>query len=57
MCGFDAYINGKHVIGIVEEKGQARKSYDKAKQEGHGAYLMEEEATVSGIREEEETCR
>eukprot|EP00057_Strongylocentrotus_purpuratus_P029336 XP_011683810.1 PREDICTED: poly [ADP-ribose] polymerase 4 [Strongylocentrotus purpuratus] len=45
VCGFDAYINGKRVIGIVKEKGQARKSYDKAKQEGHGAYLMEEEAT------------
>ncbi|XP_063953613.1 uncharacterized protein LOC129256833 isoform X2 [Lytechinus pictus] len=44
VCGFDAYINGKHVIGIVEEKEQARKSYDKAKEQGHGAYLMEEEA-------------
>ncbi|XP_072174381.1 protein mono-ADP-ribosyltransferase PARP4-like [Diadema setosum] len=45
VCGFEAYINGKHVVGVVKEKEEAKTSYQKALREGHGAYLMEEEAS------------
>ncbi|XP_071492982.1 protein mono-ADP-ribosyltransferase PARP4-like [Diadema antillarum] len=45
VCGFEAYINGKHVVGVVKEKEEAKTSYQKAVREGHGAYLMEEEAS------------
>ncbi len=46
VCGFEAFINDKHVIGRVEEKQKARKEYREAVEKGHGAYLMEEEAPV-----------
>ena len=42
VCGFEAYINGKHVVGEVKEKETAHKEYKKAIQEGHGAYLMDQ---------------
>ncbi|KAE8627490.1 hypothetical protein XENTR_v10007022 [Xenopus tropicalis] len=44
VCGFEAFINGKHIIGEVKEKEQAHEEYRAAISEGHGAYLMEEEA-------------
>ncbi|XP_076120229.1 protein mono-ADP-ribosyltransferase PARP4-like isoform X2 [Alosa pseudoharengus] len=44
VCGFEAFINGKHVIGEVKEKEQARKEYKQAIEKGHGAYLMDQEA-------------
>jgi poly [ADP-ribose] polymerase len=49
VCGFEAFINGKHIIGEVKEKEQAHKEYKKAISEGHGAYLMDqdEETPVS----------
>ncbi|EGG19008.1 type A von Willebrand factor domain-containing protein [Cavenderia fasciculata] len=43
VCGFEAYINGKHIIGEVKEKEKAHKEYRQAIAEGHGAYLMDEE--------------
>jgi poly [ADP-ribose] polymerase len=43
VCGFEAFINGKHIIGQVKEKEQAHKEYKQAVSEGHGAYLMDEE--------------
>ncbi|XP_032219397.2 protein mono-ADP-ribosyltransferase PARP4 isoform X2 [Nematostella vectensis] len=43
VCGFEAFINGKHIIGEVKEKEQARKEYREAISAGHGAYLMDEE--------------
>ena len=43
VCGFEAFINGKHIIGSVKEKEQARKEYKEAISKGHGAYLMEEQ--------------
>ena len=43
VCGFEAFINGKHIVGKVKEKEQARKEYKEAISKGHGAYLMEEE--------------
>ncbi|XP_034041968.1 protein mono-ADP-ribosyltransferase PARP4 [Thalassophryne amazonica] len=44
VCGFEAFINGKHVVGQVEEKEKARKEYKKAIEKGHGAYLMDQDA-------------
>ncbi|VDI55612.1 poly [ADP-ribose] polymerase [Mytilus galloprovincialis] len=43
VCGFEAFINGKHVIGEVKEKEKAHKEYKEAISKGHGAYLMDEE--------------
>ncbi|XP_061177422.1 LOW QUALITY PROTEIN: protein mono-ADP-ribosyltransferase PARP4-like [Saccostrea echinata] len=43
VCGFEAFINGKHIIGEVKEKETAHKEYKKAIKEGHGAYLMDQD--------------
>lgn len=42
VCGFEAHINGKHIIGHVNEKQKARRRYRKAIEKGHGAYLMDQ---------------
>ena len=42
VCGFEAYINDKKVVGRVKEKEVARKEYKAAVEAGHGAYLMDE---------------
>uniref|UniRef100_A0A8C4ELY0 Poly [ADP-ribose] polymerase n=1 Tax=Dicentrarchus labrax TaxID=13489 RepID=A0A8C4ELY0_DICLA len=44
VCGFEAFINGKHVVGQVKEKEKARKEYKQAIERGHGAYLMDQDA-------------
>ncbi|KAM4558851.1 protein mono-ADP-ribosyltransferase PARP4 isoform 2-T2 [Odontesthes bonariensis] len=44
VCGFEAFINGKHVVGQVKEKEKARKEYKQAVEKGHGAYLMDQDA-------------
>uniref|UniRef100_A0A3B3VWQ8 Poly [ADP-ribose] polymerase n=1 Tax=Poecilia latipinna TaxID=48699 RepID=A0A3B3VWQ8_9TELE len=44
VCGFEAFINGKHVVGEVKEKETARKEYKQAIAKGHGAYLMDQSA-------------
>ena len=46
VCGFEAFINGKHIVGEVKEKEQAHKEYKEAISKGHGAYLMDEETPV-----------
>ena len=46
VCGFEAYINDKHVVGVVKEKEQAHREYKEAVSKGHGAYLMDEETPV-----------
>ncbi|KAI6659080.1 Poly polymerase 4 [Oopsacas minuta] len=43
VCGFEAFINGKHIVGEVKEKEKAHREYREAIKEGHGAYLMDEE--------------
>ena len=48
VCGFEAFINGKHIVGQVKEKEQAHREYREAISKGHGAYLMDEETPVSG---------
>jgi poly [ADP-ribose] polymerase 2/3/4 len=40
---FEAFINGKHVVGKCKEKEQAHKEYKEAISKGHGAYLMDKE--------------
>ncbi|XP_078078208.1 protein mono-ADP-ribosyltransferase PARP4 isoform X2 [Mustelus asterias] len=42
VCGFEAFINGKHIIGQVKEKQQAHHEYQQAIKQGHGAYLMDQ---------------
>jgi len=42
VCGFEAFINGKHIIGKVKEKEQAHVDYAAAIAQGHGAYLLDE---------------
>ncbi|KAG6922628.1 poly(ADP-ribose) polymerase family member 4, partial [Chelydra serpentina] len=44
VCGFEAFINGKHIVGKVKEKEQAHKEYRKAIRRGDGAYLMDQDA-------------
>ncbi|MBN3308226.1 PARP4 polymerase, partial [Amia calva] len=44
VCGFEAFINGKHLVGEVKEKEQARREYRQAIEKGHGAYLMDQDA-------------
>ncbi|XP_025926285.1 poly [ADP-ribose] polymerase 4 isoform X1 [Apteryx rowi] len=44
VCGFEAFINGKHIIGEVKEKKQAHREYSKAISQGDGAYLMDQDA-------------
>ena len=46
VCGFEAFINGKHIVGVVKEKEQAHREYKEAISKGHGAYLMDEETPV-----------
>ncbi|XP_023233095.1 poly [ADP-ribose] polymerase 4-like isoform X2 [Centruroides sculpturatus] len=43
VCGFEAFINDKHIVGEIKEKETAHKEYKEAIQKGHGAYLMDEE--------------
>ncbi|KAJ0070205.1 hypothetical protein NL108_002520 [Boleophthalmus pectinirostris] len=44
VSGFEAFINGKHVVGQVKEKETARREYKQAIEKGHGAYLMDQDA-------------
>ncbi|TNN35993.1 Poly [ADP-ribose] polymerase 4 [Liparis tanakae] len=46
VCGFEAFINGKHVVAQVKEKEAARKEYKQAVEKGHGAYLLDQDAPV-----------
>ncbi|XP_052047314.1 protein mono-ADP-ribosyltransferase PARP4 isoform X2 [Apodemus sylvaticus] len=44
VCGFEAFINGKHIVGEIKEKEEARQKYREAVSHGHGAYLMDQDA-------------
>jgi Ca-activated chloride channel family protein len=41
--GFEAVIDGRRVVGHVEEKEKAFAEYDDAMASGHGAYLLDQE--------------
>ncbi|XP_044524909.1 protein mono-ADP-ribosyltransferase PARP4 [Gracilinanus agilis] len=43
VCGFEAFINGKHIIGEIKEKEEAHQEYREAIRQGHGAYLMDQD--------------
>eukprot|EP01112_Ceratiomyxa_fruticulosa_P009185 TRINITY_DN2395_c0_g1_i2.p1 TRINITY_DN2395_c0_g1~~TRINITY_DN2395_c0_g1_i2.p1 ORF type:complete len:918 (+),score=260.17 TRINITY_DN2395_c0_g1_i2:845-3598(+) len=42
VTSFEAEIDGRVVVGKIQEKEQARNTYDDAISAGHGAYLLEE---------------
>ncbi|XP_015745662.2 poly [ADP-ribose] polymerase 4 [Python bivittatus] len=44
VCGFEAFIKGKHIIGEVKEKEKAHQEYREAISRGDGAYLMDQDA-------------
>ncbi|KAL8191012.1 UNVERIFIED_CONTAM: hypothetical protein K2H54_066666 [Gekko kuhli] len=44
VCGFEAFIKGKHIIGEVKEKEVAHREYRDAVTRGDGAYLMDQDA-------------
>jgi hypothetical protein len=43
LCGFEAVIDGVHVVAEVKEREQAFAEYDDALAAGHGAYLLDQE--------------
>jgi Ca-activated chloride channel family protein len=43
VCGFEAIVDGTLVIGEVREREKAFDEYDEAIEEGHGAFLIDEE--------------
>jgi len=43
VSGFEAVIDGVHVLGEVKEREQAFSDYDDALAAGHGAYLLDQE--------------
>jgi hypothetical protein len=43
VCGFEALIDGTHVVGRVKEREEAFAAYDDAMALGHGAYLLDQE--------------
>jgi Ca-activated chloride channel family protein len=43
VCGFEAIIDGTLVVGEVKEREQAFNLYDRAIEQGHGAFLLDEE--------------
>jgi Ca-activated chloride channel homolog len=43
VCGFEATIDDRHVVGQVEEREKAFEKYDEAMAAGHGAYLLDQE--------------
>ncbi|KAL5010401.1 hypothetical protein ScPMuIL_012706 [Solemya velum] len=49
VSGFEIYINGKHIVGEVKEKEKAHKEYREAIQQGHGAYLMDQDEETPDV--------
>ncbi|MBN1944170.1 MAG: VWA domain-containing protein [Bradymonadales bacterium] len=43
VCGFEAEIGGRRIVGQVEEKEKAFEQYDEAMAAGHGAFLMDQD--------------
>jgi poly [ADP-ribose] polymerase len=42
VVGFEAFINGKHLVGVAKEKEQAHQEFCEAVERGDGAYLLDE---------------
>ncbi|XP_070191086.1 protein mono-ADP-ribosyltransferase PARP4-like [Littorina saxatilis] len=49
VCGFEAFINDKHIVGEVKEKETAHKEYKEAISQGHGAYLMDQDEETPDV--------
>ncbi|KAL8624962.1 hypothetical protein ACOMHN_039849 [Nucella lapillus] len=49
VCGFEAFINDKHVVGQVKEKETAHREYKQAVSQGHGAYLMDQDEETPDV--------
>ena len=43
VCGFEAVVNGVRFVGEVKPRDEAFRIYDEALEQGHGAYLLDEE--------------
>jgi Ca-activated chloride channel family protein len=43
VCGFEAIVDGTLVVGEVKERDEAFRIYDEAMEQGHGAFLLDEE--------------
>jgi Ca-activated chloride channel homolog len=43
VCGFEALVDGTLVVGEVFEREKAFEMYDDAMEQGHGAFLLDEE--------------
>ena len=43
ICAFTARIDGRKITGEIERREKAFEIYDKALEQGHGAYLLDEE--------------
>jgi len=43
VCAFEVEIDGRRIVGRVEEREKAFETYDEALAAGHGAYLLDEE--------------
>ena len=43
VCGFEAIVDGTLVVGEVREREKAFDEYDEAIEQGHGAFLLDEE--------------
>src|SRR3954471_10946954 len=43
VAGFEAIVDGTLVVGEVKERDEAFKVYDEAIEQGHGAFLLDEE--------------
>ncbi len=43
ICGFEAVVDGTLVVGEVQEREKAFETYDEAMEQGHGAFLLDEE--------------
>ena len=44
VCGFEAYIGNKHLVGTCKEKKQAHREYNEALKQNKGAYLMDQQS-------------
>ncbi|KAK3702964.1 hypothetical protein QZH41_012402 [Actinostola sp. cb2023] len=49
VCGFQATIDGRTIVAEIQEKQEARDTYDDAISSGHSAFLLEESDESSDI--------
>jgi Ca-activated chloride channel family protein len=43
VCRFEVEIGGKRIVGKIEEREQAFEKYDAAMEQGHGAFLLDQD--------------